>query len=267
MSTFQNTDNGYYGSSRLGGETHDPGSCIVQSASKSTAHVSTCGIPPSTHKFRSHVDRSFGYRSVAFHNSGGSTRMAWTSDTADHVPIRLFGSADFEHAIRGGWVFLTDGTIYACWAPTRGDTLEDPESTKLTSEKAGRWFVSSYVPGPDGESCVVEVGDQASFGSYEAFVSEILTRNSRPRWQDNKVTYRTRDGKVLEWGMMGNKGYLTIDGVAPDMSSYPLAEMPGLSGNTITSGGGSVTFDFERGEVRGSPVDRVAGKAWFTSPD
>ena len=193
--------------------------------------------------------------------------MAWAPGTADHVPIRLFGSADFKQVLKGGWALLTDGITYVGWAPTRGDPLVDPESAEWSNEKAGRWFVSSYEPGSEGETCVVEVGDQASFGSYDAFVSEILTRNSRPRWQDNKVIYKTRDGRALEWGVADNKGYVTIDGAAPDMSSYPRAEMPGLSGTTVTSGGGSVTFDFERGEVRGSPVDRVAGKAWFTSPD
>ncbi|MHC4676656.1 MAG: hypothetical protein ACYTBZ_29580, partial [Planctomycetota bacterium] len=268
LSTFQNLHNRYYDKTPLGGETHDIAACVIQSTSKGRAHMGTCGIPPDSNGFRSHGDRSFGYRNVAFHNSGGATRKAWSKPTADRVPIRIFYSHDFKRTIKNGWAFFTDGIIYVAWAPTIGHPIDDPESEKWSNpQRAGRWLKSSHVPGPAGETCVVEVGDKKSSGSFQAFINEILTRNPRPRWQDNKVVYQTKDNTSLEFGTAGEHGYVKLNGKNYDPSTHPRARMPGLRKYTISFNGANITFDFEKVKVVGSPLHRLAANMWFGKKD
>ncbi|MHC4799899.1 MAG: PKD domain-containing protein, partial [Planctomycetota bacterium] len=240
--------------------THDIIQCIIQSDAGPTNHLVTHAIVPRTShrescsKRRSNKDRSFGYKNVAIVNGGTPSICVWAGGgSKPNVPIRIFHSKDFTVELDSGWAFFTDGNIYAAWAPTIGNPIADPDSATWTDPvEHGSWLKSDYTPPDtsDGEAAVVEVGDPESFGSYQAFKTEILTRNSRPRWIDFKVLYTARDGTVIEFGLSHAK----LDDTIVDPSSYPRADSTlGIIDRTFLLGGGqSIEFDFDNLQVIGS---------------
>jgi len=243
ISTHHTLADNYYGNP---GETHDIAQCIIQSKGGDTNQVQTYAIHPTyDNKYRCQHDRSFGYKNVAIVNGGGYTRKAWSGGTLTDVPIRLYHSS-FSVTLDSGWAFLNDGNAYAAWAPTVGNPIDDPEISDF--------LVSDYIPTDDGESAVVEVGDPESFGSFTDFKNEIKTRNPRPRWTSNKVTYTARDGTVMEFGT----NYAKLNGVNVNLNGYPRFDSTlGIADNVFNVSGQTIQFDFDNSQVIG-PQDRMA---------
>jgi hypothetical protein len=233
------------------GGTHDIVGCFVQSGADPAEHVVPYGhqMEGGPRKRRNASERYFGYDNVAFANQGGRVHAIWASGGVDDVPIRLFHTPAFRATLDGGWAFLSDGTTYVAWAPTVGDPILDPESgTWNDPETLGSWLRSAHVPGPEGETAVIEVGSAAEFGSYEAFRADITSRNPRPRVDgEGWVSYTARDGGELEFGPGGAR----VDGASVSLEGWPRAEMPGLADYELTVPEGAVRFDFATGEMSG----------------
>ena len=215
-------------------------------------------------KQRSMMNRYFTYKNVGIAQTGGVTRAVWAGGGEfPKTPLRLFHHFDFKHEIENGWAFLTDGAIYVAWKPTQGTPELDRETTQRTTNEmyGGIWLRSSYVPDVNGEASVFEVGDSASFGSYADFKEDVLRRNPAPAWQDEKIMYRTQDDALIEFG----RDYVKVNGVEFNPDEYPRAEMPGLRDFTITAGGATVVFDYERlstsGDTARMPATIVFGGA------
>ncbi|MHC4445719.1 MAG: PKD domain-containing protein, partial [Planctomycetota bacterium] len=248
-------------------DTHDIVQCAIQSRAGATNHVMTYPVHPNTshvnntQKMRSYNDRSFGYRNMAIVSGGGFTKRAWSGYYMENVPIRLFYSKDFSTVeFDSGWAFLTDGNIYVAWAPTIGDPIPDPDSLTFTDPTIyGSWLRSDYPPDDggtynDGEVAVVEVGDQESFGSYEAFKIEILNRNTRPRWKDEKVVYTARDGSVIEFGT----SYAKVNDYPVNLWIAPRAfSTLGINNHELSVYDRTIRFDFNREKMYGDR-DRLA---------
>jgi PKD repeat protein len=246
----------YYASPR---ETHDIIQCIVQSDAGATNHVLTHAVEPRTShegsgpsKRRCKNDRSFGYQNIAIVNGGGYTKAVYASGGISDVPIRLFYSKDFTMEFASGWAFMTDGNIYVAWAPTIGDPVADPDSNTWTDPvEHGSWLKSDYTPpdDSDGEATVVEVGDPESFGTYQNFKVEILTRNSRPRWIADKVVYIASDGTEIEFGL----DYAKLDGINVNLADYPRANSTiGIDNYTFSINGRTTQFNFDDIQVSGN---------------
>ncbi len=228
------------------GGTHDVVGCFVQSAAGALNRVVPYGYPPwsGPAKKRNVSECYFGYKNVALVNNGGSTKAVWAGGIVESVPSRLFFSAGFRRILQGGWAFLTDGTIYVAWAPTIGDPVDDPDSDTFTAPGTiGRWLRSTHTPGPEGETSVLEVGDAASYGSFEQFVEGVVARNRRPRLVAGRVSYTAPDGTELRFG----PGAATVSGRSFAPQALPMCHMPGIEGHTLAMPGGTVVLDFSPG--------------------
>lgn len=237
--------------------THDIVSCFAQSAKGPQNHVIPYGLPfGADTKWRSTVERGFGYKNVGFVNTGGFCRRTWTGGQQHNIPIRLFYFKDFSVQISGNWAFLTDGVIYVAWAPTIGNPIVDPDSSQLSNPtKTGSWLRSDAVPTDAGEACVLEVGDAASFGSYENFKNNILARNPNPTWNNNQVVYHAKDGATIVFAL----GYGSVNGQVWDPDAHPRAQMAGVSGFSISGG---ITFNFDAVATTGT-LTRVSANKTF----
>lgn len=240
LATQFNVEPDYYVS------THDESTCYVQSSGGPLNHVIPYGIPVGLSKWRSTVDRSFGYQNVALLHGGGFCRRTWTGSVQHDVPIRLFYHKNFSVEIQGKWAFLTDGTTYVAWSPGLGHPVVDAESNEVWVEgNAGKWLRSDAIPTDAGESSVLEAGDAASFGSYAAFKSSILSRNPNPDSSSGQIVYKAKDGAMLILG----PGYATVNGQAWSPSSHPRAQMPGVNGFSIAGG---IAFNFNTVSTTGT---------------
>jgi len=247
------------------GGTHGVLGVYIQSAKSPRNCVFPFGCSPMTppKKQRNLTERYFGYHNIGFAQHGGVVRAVWAGGGRfPDIPIRLFYSFGFKRRLEDGWAFLTDGEAYVAWRPTLGKPVDDPDANSRTESPkwGGRWLKSTHVPGPEGETSIVEVGDAMSFGSFEAFCRDILTRNPSPTWLDDKVVYQCRNGAIIEFGSEAVK----INGAVVTVKDYPRAEMPGVRDYTIFSGGTRVTFDFRAVEMDGllprSETSLVFGK-------
>jgi hypothetical protein len=245
------------------GGTHDISGVYIWSTAGPRSHVAPTGYVPNSgpKKRRNLVERYFGIHNVAFAHNGGTIKAVWASGSVQNVPIRLFRTPDFSRELSSGWAFLQSGSAYVAWAPTLGDPKDDPETATFSDHKHGSWLRSSHVPGDAGELAVFEVGDAASFGSYAAFKQEILTRNQRPRWVGGKLVYKVRNGTTVELSATDVK----LDGKLWDPASHPAADSLGLSGDTVTTPNGSVTFDADAPALLGKGA-RVPAGLVFGSP-
>jgi len=267
IATHHTLVNNYYAGVN---DTHDIIQCIIQSDAGPTNHLVTHAIEPRTShllscaKRRSSSYRSLGYKNVVFVNGGGLSKCVWAGGGGgiSGVPIRLFYSKDFTVTLEGGSALLTDGNTYAAWVPTIGNPVHDPESGTFTDPIAhGSWLKSSYMPPDDGdgEAAVVEVGDPESFGTFDDFKNEILTRNSRPLWFDGKVVYMARDGAILEFGL----DYASIDGVPVNVGNYPRVDSTlGIWDNVFYVNDQILMFDFNGSQVYG-PQERLPSTRYY----
>ena len=230
---------------RTGG-THDIYGMHIQSSKSPRNCVLPFGCVPlaGPSKQRCLMNRYFAHKNVGFVQTGGTMKAVWAGGGGfPGTPLRLFHHFDFEHEIRDGWAFLTDGTIYVAWRPAQGVPEFDAETSERTTDEAygGLWLRSSYVPDAAGEACVIEVGDAALFGSYKRFKRSVLRRNPDPIRDDGWIRYQTRDGALLEFG----DEYVRVDGEEFDPETYPRAEMPGLRDFTINAGGAEIVWDVD----------------------
>lgn len=258
IATIQNLVDNYYG---LDGqsETHNIVNCYVMSSNGDVNQVIPTTIPPNYIKYRSTVDKSFGYANVAFSNGGGFCKKAWSGGTANNVPIRLFCQKNYSWQISGKWAFLTDGITYVAWTPTKGNPIFDPESAELADPaKVGYYLKSDFTPDETGETAVIEAGDGAMFGSFENFKNDIISRNPNPTWTDGKVVYVAKDGATIEFGT--NSAY--VNGQAFDQANWPRAQMFGLNNFTISSGGATITYDFSGGNIIGNVARMQVNKVF-----
>jgi hypothetical protein len=235
------------------GGTHDVVGCYVQSAAGARHHVVPYGHRPvrSPKKKRNLDERYFSYRNLAFVHHGGTTRAVWAGPgRVENVRIRLFAYRAFRSELTTRWAFLTDGTAYVAWAPTRGRPELDPDSTEYADPEAeGYCLRSSHVPGDEGETAVLEAGDAAAYGSFEAFRASVLERNPDPSPDDQGVVCCTApDGARLEFG----PDFVRVDGRLYEPKGNPRVRAPGLNGFTIEIGGEKGGFDFDQGERRGN---------------
>lgn len=236
------------------GGTHDIIGLYVQSSAGPVSHVVPYGYrpdrPPS--KKRDRTERYFAHDNVAFAQHGGTTIAVWAGGRFEEIPVRLFHTPDFEVEFGEHWAFLSNGRTYVAWAPTRGEPMADPESRDFADpDDQGAWLVSSHKPDESGEVVVVEVGDAATFGSFQAFRESVRSRNSQPRANDGRVTYQTRHGETLKWTPTG----VTLDGDALD-ATHPGSDASGLNETRVEINNRQVTWDRETGEARGA-TDRL----------
>lgn len=217
------------------GGTHDIAGCFIQSARGSRAQVVPFGHWPDRggSKRRNQTERYFGWQNVAFVQHGGVTRSVWAAGQTEGAPIRLFYANGFEPVIEGGWAFVSDGTAHVAWCPTIGEPVPETELDDYLGDFGlGRMLRSTHVPGPEGETAVVEVGDRLSHADLAAFRRDILTRAPRPRWADGKVAWPARDGTLLEFSDSG----VTMNGQAYDPATMPRFTAPGLTGLVDSAG-------------------------------
>lgn len=249
VGTLQNTKSDYFIKTL---ETHDVFPVFIQTQRSRHSFVVPFGQPidktgPS--KAIEWDNRSFGVENVAFSHLGGDTKGVWTGGGVKNVPIRLFYGKDIQAnvIIQDGWAFLTDGQgVYIAWAPTIGDPVNSGEVYKHSNQIWGRFLRSSHS-GSQGETSIVEVGDDRTYTSFEAFRSDILNRNPRPRVNNNIVRYTTKSGKVIEW----KDNAITINGQVQDPETYPYNESPYLNGLKLTIGGRTIEWNVQNGNITG----------------
>ena len=233
------------------GGTHDIIGCYIQSDKGASNHVVPYGYNPgrSPKKKRDLTERYFSYKNVAFVQHSGVTKAVWAGGGFQDVPIRLFYYKDFHCELEKGWAFLSDGVCYVAWAPTIGDPENDTSLTEVSDPNTqGSWVRSTYVPDKTGETAVIEVGDSASYGSYDAFKAAVLSRNARPRLKDGRVSYIAPDGVTLVWN---NEANVTINDQAWVPKHITLIDAPDMQGNRIAWDDKEVVFDFDAGEIHG----------------
>jgi hypothetical protein len=228
-------------------ETHDVITCIAQSRAGIQSWVVNYNIQPGDTKYRSKMDRSWGYGGIAFCRGGGDTRKAWSAGTRAEVPLRLFYDTRFEVQLEGGWAFLTDGSAYIGWAPTRGSPKQDPDALDWTGAGVGGWLVSTYTPDAAGETAIMEVGDASSHGSYAAFKADLLSRHGDPSWEDGHVVVTAADGAELDF----SGAFMKVDGVEQDPGAWPRAAHFGLDGATVFDGSRTAVLDATTGSWSG----------------
>lgn len=230
---------------------HNLVTSYVQSTKNIWNEIIPHTLPPGDHKYCVN-ERSFGYKNMAYVHGGGLTKAAWGGPGyKTNVPVRLYYAKDYAVEIQGKWAFLTDGVIYVAWGTTQGNPIIDPDSGSFTSPTKGSWLRSSFNPGDAGETFVIEVGDAASFGSYEGFKNDIVSRNANP----SASSYTAKDGANVEFG----PGYAKVNGQQFNPDTYPRAQMPGVNDNNI---GGEFTLDFNNATWIGT-VNRMSGNLHF----
>ncbi len=246
--------------------THDVFPIFIQTKKGRNARVVPFGLPienigPS--KIISLDERSFGYENMAFVHHGGDTKGVWTGGGVDSVPIRLFYGTDIINnpIIQNGWVFLQDGQgAYIAWAPTKGDPINANETRMAGSVIQGR-FIRSTFEGPSGETAVIEVGDQETYGSFNAFRNDVISRNPRPREVSGQVTYVTKSQKTIVW----QRGSFRVNGTELDATNYPLNQSPYLNDNVITINGKTTTINQTTGQITGATA-RIPRQKVFGNP-